>query len=107
MRPGYTPPGGHITVEVASEADGITIVVTDTGCGIAAQDLASIFRPFTRGGRPPGDGGLGLGLWLAREIAVLHSGSIEAHSDGPGHGTTFRFRLPRRVNAGSPMLPRA
>ena len=94
----YTPPGGRITVEVVSDAHSVSIVVTDTGCGIAAQDLPSIFRPFTRGGRPPGDGGLGLGLWLAREIAVLHGGSIEAHSDGPGHGTTFCFHLPRRVS---------
>jgi signal transduction histidine kinase len=66
----YTPAGGHITVGLVEAADGIDIVVKDTGCGIAAEDLASIFQPFTRGGRPRRDDGLGLGLWLAREIAV-------------------------------------
>ncbi len=95
----YTPVGGTITVTVASDGDASEIVVTDTGCGIDPQDLPALFRPFTRGGRRPGDGGLGLGLWLAREIATLHGGSIEAHSEGPGRGTTFRFRLPRPSRA--------
>jgi signal transduction histidine kinase len=86
----YTPIGGHISVDVVSEDDAIDIVVTDSGCGIPSHGLATIFQPFTRAGRTAGDGGLGLGLWLAREIAVLHGGSIEARSEGPGRGSTFR-----------------
>jgi signal transduction histidine kinase len=101
----YTPVGGRIGVQLLSDADALEVVVTDTGCGIAPEDLATMFRPFTRGGRPPGDGGLGLGLWLAREIAVLHGGSIDAHSEGKGHGATFRFRLPRHAGTGSGRLP--
>ena len=98
----YTPVGGQITVDVVKQAEAIDIVVTDSGRGVPQQDLDTIFRPFTRGGRPRSDGGLGLGLWLAREIAILHGGSIEAHSDGPGRGATFRFRLPLTPRASGP-----
>jgi diguanylate cyclase len=101
----YTPAGGHITVGLVDTADGIEIVVKDTGYGIAAEDLANIFQPFTRGGCPRRDDGLGLGLWLAREIAVLHGGTLHAESNGPGTAATFRFRLPRRVARGARERP--
>ena len=92
----YTPEHGTVSVCMRAERDAATITVRDTGQGIASDDLAVIFQPFTRGGRPREDGGIGLGLWLAREIAVRHGGSVDAHSEGLGQGATFTFHLPRR-----------
>jgi hypothetical protein len=92
----YTPDGGHITVDVVSEGDAIDIVVTDTGCGIPSHGLATLFQPFTRGGRPPGDGGLG--LWLARELLSSTAAALRHAARGPvavrHSGFAFRAGAP-------------
>ena len=62
------------------------------GTRIAASDLDRIFEPFWRG--DGAQGGAGLGLHLARELARAHGGDVHAHSDGPGLGATFTLRLP-------------
>ncbi len=94
----YTPPGGTIRLAL-SEADGVvTLVVSDTGIGIAPGDLPHIFDRFWRadparsrtGDRP----GTGLGLAITKWIAEAHGGSIAVQSR-PGRGTTFTVRLPR------------
>jgi signal transduction histidine kinase len=90
----YTEPGGEIDVSVARKGGSIVIRVKDTGMGISAAELESIFEMFTRGSDLKGQGGLGIGLALARQLAVMHGGSIEASSDGPGLGSEFRIRLP-------------
>ena len=100
----YTPDHGTVSVCVREERDAATITVRDTGQGIASTDLAAIFQPFTRGGRPREDGGIGLGLWLAREIALRHGGTVDAHSEGLGQGATFTFHLPRRPPQGGAHL---
>lgn len=81
--------GGTITVTVRSADDRARVVIRDDGAGIAAELLPSIFEPFA--GQP---GSLGLGLAIARELALLHDGSLEAYSDGPGRGATFTFEVP-------------
>ncbi len=77
-------------------ADGqVALEVQDYGPGIASANLANIFSRFYRGERAeqsPG-GGLGLGLYIAREIVVAHGGTIDVHST-LGEGTTFTVRLP-------------
>jgi signal transduction histidine kinase len=81
--------GGRVTLEAQPARDGITIVVADTGPGIAPDVLPRIFDPYftTR------NGGLGLGLTIARRIVQAHGGSLEVEST-PGAGARFTVRLP-------------
>lgn len=70
--------------------------VCDTGVGIAPDKLSTIFETFHQESQhhERSSGGLGLGLALAKSLAELHDGSIEAHSDGLGQGAEFTVRLP-------------
>ena len=92
----YTERGGQIRVR-ASAADGSAIVrVEDTGMGIPPDMLPRIFDMFTQlqEHRDRTQGGLGIGLTLARRLVELHGGTIEGASDGPGRGSRFTVRLP-------------
>ncbi|MFI4982717.1 MAG: ATP-binding protein, partial [Nevskiales bacterium] len=92
----YTPANGRI--EFAAEGSGaqVEIRVRDNGAGIAADLLPHVFELFSQGQRPldRSQGGLGLGLTVARRLVELHGGSIAAHSDGAGRGSEFTVRLP-------------
>ncbi|MBD0256542.1 MAG: response regulator, partial [Cytophagales bacterium] len=104
----YTPDGQSIAVSVAREEPpptaagetpgaakaGLTIRVADTGTGMEAADLEKIFEPFYRVENPGGDRrtGTGIGLSLARELALLHHGTIGVESR-PGEGSAFTVRL--------------
>jgi signal transduction histidine kinase/ActR/RegA family two-component response regulator len=92
----YTPDGGRIDVRVASEGDTVSLTVRDTGDGIPPALLERVFELFVRGDHTPArsGGGLGIGLTLARRLAELHGGSVQAASEGPGRGSTFTVRLP-------------
>jgi signal transduction histidine kinase/FixJ family two-component response regulator len=93
----YTQRGGSITVKAAAAADGgICVEVVDTGVGIAPAMLPRIFDMFTQADTSIGrtETGLGVGLALARHLVEMHGGTIEAYSEGVGHGSTFRVRLP-------------
>jgi signal transduction histidine kinase len=89
----YSPPGTPVRVEVANEEEGearwAAIRIVDRGPGMD-RDLAA--RAFSRFARSPGSKGLGLGLYLAREIAVAHGGTLEL-TTAPGQGATFTLRL--------------
>jgi PAS domain S-box-containing protein len=93
----YTPEGGDIRLEVFTQGRDAVIRVTDTGAGIAPHLLERIFDLFTQGERTlaRSEGGLGIGLTLARRIVQMHGGSIAATSDGAGKGSAFTVRLPR------------
>lgn len=83
---------GRVDVEVAIREGQAELTVTDNGCGMTPDVLEHVFEPFfTR--RPAGQG-TGLGLSISHRIIADHGGTIEAHSDGPGRGATFRVRLP-------------
>jgi signal transduction histidine kinase/FixJ family two-component response regulator len=92
----FSPQGGGIDVEVRTHGEHAVLEVRDRGQGIAPEDLALIFETFYQGTqslhRP--QGGLGLGLALVKRLAELHGGSVQAHSDGEGLGTTMTVRLP-------------
>jgi signal transduction histidine kinase len=99
----YTPAGGQITVLARAEAEHIVLEVADDGAGIAPELLPVVFDAFTQGpqGLDRKNGGLGLGLAIARQLIVAHGGTIEARSAGPGRGTTMVVHLPR-AQAASP-----
>lgn len=102
----YTPKGGTVNLVLAPGGDGVTVKLSDTGCGIADQDLPHVFDRFYRSRRPGtrnGDGA-GLGLAIARRILELHGGRIEAAS-GRDAGTTFTFELPFNDNRDSTASP--
>ncbi|PYR28289.1 MAG: hypothetical protein DMF98_03290, partial [Acidobacteria bacterium] len=92
----FTPKGGRITVSGRRVDEKVEVQVEDNGAGIDANLLQQIFEPFAQGlpVRDEALGGLGLGLSITREIVLLHAGSIEASSAGPGRGSTFTVRLP-------------
>ena len=86
----HTPPGGRVTTAASSTPASITITVSDTGSGIAAEDLPKIFDRFYKGGA---SGGSGLGLTIARNLVVAHGGEIRADSV-EGKGTNVTITLP-------------
>jgi signal transduction histidine kinase len=92
----YTPAGGAIAVRAQADGKVAAIEVADNGVGIAADTLPLIFDALVQGPTSidRAQGGLGLGLALARELTVLHGGSIHAHSDGPGLGCRFTLSFP-------------
>jgi len=92
----YMERGGHIWLTVEKEGEEAGVRVRDTGIGIAPEKLPEIFGLFTQIDRSldRSQGGLGIGLTLARRLVEMHGGSIHASSDGPGQGSEFVVRLP-------------
>jgi two-component system, sensor histidine kinase len=93
----YTPAGGSIDVGVAQSGEDVVLTVRDTGVGIPEELLPHVFDVFVQGAISidRSQGGLGIGLSLVRRLVELHGGSVSAHSDGSGSGSTFMIRLPR------------
>lgn len=90
-----TQDGGRITVGCRPEGTDVVLRVTDTGVGLAAEDLERVFERFYRAGDVRPDGGSGIGLTIARGIVEAHGGTLTATSPGLGHGASFTVRLPR------------
>lgn len=92
----YTEPHGQIWLTGQRLGSEIVISVRDTGMGIAPDLLPHVFDMFAQADptRRNGQGGLGIGLALAKRLVELHGGRIEAHSDGIGRGSEFIIRLP-------------
>ncbi|MDC0722001.1 ATP-binding protein [Nannocystis bainbridge] len=105
----YTDPGGTIRVTARVHGERVQIGVADTGVGIAAQHLPRVFEMFSQVGpcSSRGDGGLGIGLALARGLIEMHGGAITAHSPGPGRGSEFMVELPlaAQAHASGPHAP--
>jgi signal transduction histidine kinase len=87
----WTPAGGRVDLGLATQNGEVAVAVADTGPGIAPQEEERIFRPFWSGD----GGGTGLGLTVARELAVALGGRLELHSE-PGLGSRFVLVLPVR-----------
>ena len=92
----YTERAGQITVALTADELQATVVVSDTGVGVPPSMLNRIFDMFTQVQefRDRTQGGLGIGLTLAKRLVELHGGTIEAASEGTECGTTFTVRLP-------------
>jgi len=87
--------GGTMTITITEQTDHVTLIITDDGCGMTQQVIDNLFEPFftqRRNGR-----GTGLGLSITHRIVTDHGGSIQVESPGPGRGSTFRVRLPRKA----------
>lgn len=92
----YTAPGGHVTVTLQCEHQQVLFRVADNGCGIPAEKLEYVFRLLGQPGRlPQHPNGIGLGLPMARRIAVLHGGRLLLESQ-EGQGTRVTLALPNR-----------
>jgi signal transduction histidine kinase len=100
----YTPEGGHVTVSVREEGDWVALEVSDTGVGIPEDQLPLIFERFHRADPSRSEGGAGLGLSIARQIAESHGGQIRAKST-PGTGSTFTLLLSRNGSGSPPKRP--
>ena len=92
----YTDAGGTIEIRVDRDGGEGLVSVADTGIGIPAADLPSIFELFSqvRSHRGRAAGGLGIGLSLVRQLVEIHGGSVQVESPGEGRGSTFSVRLP-------------
>jgi len=104
----YTDPGGRIEITTGREGPNAVVRVRDTGHGIARDMLGRVFELFAQA-EPTLDraqGGLGIGLTVARRLIELHGGQIEAHSEGLGRGSEFVVRLPERPASPAPRAER-
>jgi two-component system, chemotaxis family, CheB/CheR fusion protein len=103
----YTPAGGHVSLEATGDATHVIVRVRDDGMGIARDMLEAIFELFVQSNRTleRAQGGIGVGLTLARSLIQMHGGTLHAHSDGEGQGSTFEVRIPRSSARGLGAAP--
>jgi PAS domain S-box-containing protein len=94
----YTAPGGEILVTLECTSEAFSIRVCDSGIGIAPEMLQNVFQIFTQVAHPVerSQGGLGIGLSLVEGLVKMHGGSVQAFSEGLGHGSEFVVCLPRQ-----------
>jgi len=100
----YTAPGGRIGLDASCRGDQVELRVTDSGIGLAAQELEQVFDIFTQvrvatpgsasAGHSQTEGGLGIGLALVKGLVRLHGGSVAVNSAGLGQGCVFRVLMP-------------
>jgi PAS domain S-box-containing protein len=95
----YTPPAGQIWLTAAHQEGEVTISVRDSGIGIPSAMLPEVFQMFAQGDKDHkrSQGGLGIGLALAKHLVEMHGGRIEARSAGAGQGSEFVIRLPLAI----------
>jgi signal transduction histidine kinase len=91
----FSPEGGRVWVETASEGGSLHVSVCDTGIGIAEEDLISIFDKFyqVKDSKTGGHEGTGLGLPITKHLVELHGGTISVKSQ-PGKGSRFELIFP-------------
>ena len=99
----FTPAGGHISAEVAAHDDTVALTVSDTGLGIAADKLETIFEPLVqlKEGLADREGGIGLGLSISRDLGRAMKGDLTVEST-EGKGTRFTLSLPRSAEPKRP-----
>lgn len=95
----YTPSGGTVDITLSEADDSLTVAVSDTGCGIAANDLPYIFERFYRSekSRNRATGGAGIGLTVTKAILERHHGAVDVRSQA-GKGSVFTITLPKNQN---------
>lgn len=96
----YSHPGGEVTIRTVDDGESVTVEVADVGVGIGAETIATITGPDSVRSQPGtvGELGTGLGLVVCREFLERHNSELHVSSE-IGHGSTFRFSLPRCAEA--------
>jgi signal transduction histidine kinase/ActR/RegA family two-component response regulator len=96
----FTPAGGRVSISARRLGNTDEIVVSDTGIGIEASFLPSVFESFRQADASTtrAHGGLGLGLSIVKQLVGLHGGEVTAESEGKDQGATFTVRLPVRTD---------
>jgi signal transduction histidine kinase/ActR/RegA family two-component response regulator len=103
----FTPKGGKVQVRLERINSHVEIIVADDGQGITPQALSHIFDRFWQEKQSlQSMSGVGLGLSIVKELVTLHGGTVLAHSDGLGEGSTFTVRLPIPVSTAPLLEPR-
>lgn len=99
----YSPPGTSILVSLTRDGETAAVRVRDQGFGIDPSMLEAIFETFVQQQRLTENarGGLGLGLAIVKSMVTAHGGSVSAHSEGAGKGTTFTVTLPLDTTSGA------
>jgi len=90
----YTPSGKRVQVSWEKAGGYAVVTVSDSGVGIAPEDLPHVFERFFRGRQRNQASGTGIGLTIATGIVRAHGGDLTADSAGEGHGSTFVVRIP-------------
>ena len=105
----FTPPGGRVSIQLGRAGANAQVRVSDTGPGISPEFLPYVFDRFRQadGSTTRTHGGLGLGLAIVRHLVELHGGTVQAESDGIGHGATFTVNLPLSQKAFAPSIDEA
>jgi CheY-like chemotaxis protein len=100
----YTPPGGHVSLSASESDDRVIVVCEDSGPGVAPELVPKLFEPFAQGPRALDrrEGGLGLGLALARIFTELHDGRIHVEPRAAGKGSRFVVALPKAPAVSEP-----
>jgi heavy metal sensor kinase len=95
----YTPESGSVSVSIRAEGDKAVLTIADTGIGISEEAQAHIFERFYRTDKARSRrlGGTGLGLSIVKSIGIAHGGRVSVQST-EGHGSTFRFEMPRAAD---------
>jgi two-component system CheB/CheR fusion protein len=98
----YSGRGGEIWISLERQANVAVVRIRDNGPGINAAMLPTVFEMFSQAGTTldRSAGGLGIGLYLVKQLVELHRGTVEALSDGPGSGTEFVVTLPALARSG-------
>lgn len=102
----FTPAGGRVWLTVTHHSDRVSVVVRDSGIGIAPEDHDRVFGMFVQLNRDMrrSQTGLGIGLTLVKQMAELHGGSVSVWSEGLGHGSEFTVTLPLSAAAAQTRL---
>jgi len=98
----YTPHGGLVHLGVRLEAQYLVVYVRDNGIGLTGEQMGEVFDMFSRVDPQRVEGGLGIGLALAKGLMELHGGSLRVQSGGIGQGAEFQMLLPRALISAGP-----
>src|SRR5205814_9178542 len=93
----FSPEGGMVWVRLRDENGAFRLMVRDQGPGVSDEDRERIFQPFERAQRTSRLGGLGLGLFISRQIAQLHGGNVTLVESISGIGNLFEAYFPTRL----------
>ena len=94
----FTPTGGWVRATLVYRQNGFQLTIADSGKGISSENIPHLFEPLWQAEGGGKQGGLGLGLAIAKNVVELHGGSIRAESSGAGQGAAFIIDIPWSIN---------